>query len=431
MKLPFALLLYTSSLGLVGLAGWTVYKMVPLWSKETREAATAKGMKDATDRMGLGRGKGPVSADWQYSKRTADWWAGFKDVNFTGKLPPPPPPPVDPNHTPEVEVVADVRPLDQIIELVSLVYDSRDQGKGELSHVVVRYRLEANVQPPEWYVRETTVTSAGPVASPRDVAAPRTGGNPNGPQGKPAAGAGPANRSRNPTPMPTSLVGREVLQKIWIQGDGDPRRDPKLWPPFADIKLVRVDPDAQSAYFIRIPPPPKAGQVAQEPKEERLVKAAMGLSQDLLQQLHRLQGKSGTAGSTGAESVAQAQSGNTWQDVAENTLVGNVLNIGRKEEQQFRENPDELWEKIHVDTYTSKVGSAKGLQIRSVDTQVAAKYGVVQGDVLIEINNRPVQTQAQAVQFGKGEYRKGVRTFVTKWLSGGQVVERIYQAPDR
>ena len=81
MKLPIPLLLYTSSLGLVGLAGWTVYRMVPLWSKETREAATGKGMKDATDRMGLGRGKGPVSADWQYSKRTADWWAGFKDVN--------------------------------------------------------------------------------------------------------------------------------------------------------------------------------------------------------------------------------------------------------------------------------------------------------------------------------------------------------------
>jgi hypothetical protein len=32
------------------------------------------------------------------------------------------------------------------------------------------------------------------------------------------------------------------------------------------------------------------------------------------------------------------------------------------------------------------------------------------------------------MRFGEGEYQKGVRTFVTKWLSGGQVVERTYQA---
>ena len=29
------------------------------------------------------------------------------------------------------------------------------------------------------------------------------------------------------------------------------------------------------------------------------------------------------------------------------------------------------------------------------------------------------------------DYERGVRTFQTKWWSNGQVVERIFQAPDR
>ena len=29
------------------------------------------------------------------------------------------------------------------------------------------------------------------------------------------------------------------------------------------------------------------------------------------------------------------------------------------------------------------------------------------------------------------DYQRGVRTFSTKWLSNGQVVERVYQAPNK
>ena len=31
----------------------------------------------------------------------------------------------------------------------------------------------------------------------------------------------------------------------------------------------------------------------------------------------------------------------------------------------------------------------------------------------------------------KKAYKRGVRTFTTKWLSNGQEIERVYQAPDR
>ncbi|MBM4061586.1 MAG: hypothetical protein FJ265_10900 [Planctomycetes bacterium] len=433
MKLPIPLLLYTVSLGLAGGAGWTVYRMVPLLRQQTRQAATTQGMNEATARISVGRSREGVLADWNYGPRAQPWWAEFKAVNFIGKPPPPPPKgPEEGGATQAKEAPRDVRPLEQIMELVSLVYDSKDLGKGEFSHVIVRYKPEANVQPPEWYLRETAAAGPGaPVARPGDVAPPLRfprGGAGRGAERDNQGGRG--TRAATPTPMPTSLVGREILQKIWIQGDGDPRRDPRLWPPFSDIRLVRVDPSAQSAYFVRTPPPPAPGQPVEQPEEEQLLKVAMGLDQALQRELHRLGGVApGAAGQpAGAEPSAPA---GTWLEVDETTLAGNVRHIGRKLETRIRENPDELWEKVHVDTYVSKQSNRRGLQVRNIEPQVAAQFGVSQGDVLLEVNGRVVQTQAQALQFGKGEYKKGVRTFVTKWLSNGQVVERIYQAPDK
>lgn len=431
MKLPIPLLLYVASVGLAGSAAWTVYKMVPLLRQETRAAATGKGMKDATDHMSQGRGQGPIKVDWVYSRRTESWWQDFKTVNFIGKLPPPPP---DPNGAagagtpppPKVEV----RPLEQIFELVSLVYDGKDKGMGELSHVIVRYKPEANVQPPEWYVRENSAVSAsGPMAAPRDVApAPRTGGNPNGPGGRPG-GAVRGGGNRPATQIPTAMVGREVLQKVWIKSDGDPRRDSHLWPPFSDIQLVQVAADAQSAFFQRAQVT-QPGQPAEASKPEQLFKSAMDIDQVVLRELNRMNGTD-TQVRPGASGATQPAPTTKWQDVEETTQVGNTRHIGRKDEQRIRDNPDELWEKIHVDTYVSKSSSVKGLQVRNVDSKVSSQFGVSQGDVLLEVNGHPVQTQAQALQFGKSEYNKGVRTFVTKWISAGQVVERTYQMRDR
>lgn len=431
MKLPIPFLLYTTTVGLFGVIGWIGYKGYPLVSKAAREASTAKGISEATDRVAVGKGQGTVAVDWSYSDKTASWWAQFRNINFTGKLPPPPKDPTVVDQPTIVSPKVEIRPLEQIIELVSLVYDPQDQGKGELSHVIVRYRPEANVEPPEWYLREnSTASGSAPAAQVRgDLAPPpkAPGGNQNF-QGR----AGQANRggARAQTPVPTSMVGREFIQKIWIKGDGDPRRDPKLWPPFDDIKLVGVDSTAQFAIFQRTPQPPKAGEPAQEPKEEQLMKTSMNLSQDILRELHRINGEPVGSGS-GQGAVAPVATSNTWQEVADTTLINNVRHIGRNDEKRIRENPDEFFDRVNFEIYVSKVGSTRGLQVRNIDTKVATQLGVSQGDVLIEINSRPVQTQAQAMQFGKTEYKKGVRTFVTKWLSGGQIVERTYQAPDR
>jgi len=421
MKLPIPLLLYTVSTGLVGVAGWQAYEMLPLLKKETRDAATGKGIAEGTDRLALGKGSGPITSLWKYSNPTLDWWSEFKAANFLGKLPPPP---VDPAKPPEkpIEKPVDVRPLEQIIELVSLVYDSKDQGKGEISHVIVRYKQEANVQPPEWYVRETTIATTPAAMTRGDVPPPRAGGNPGGPQGKP-------NPNRPPTtPMPSSTIGRDVLQKLWIQDGGNPRRDCHLWGQFADIKLVRVRPDALAAFFVRTPLPPKEGEPAVEPKEVELLKSSWGIDQALKRDIDRINGLDGGA-ATGETAPVATTAGNTWIENEETTQVGKVRHIGRKDEKRFREAADDLLANLNVDTFVGRSG--RGLRVLNVEPELAARFGVAAGEVLLSVNGRAVTTKVQAMQFGKGEYQRGVRTFVTRWLSGGQEVERIYQAPDR
>lgn len=428
MKLPIPFLLYVVSLGLLLSTGWTVYQMTPLW--KGRDAATRRGQDEGKDAIGRGRGKGPITADWSYTRQS--WWAGLKEVNLIGKLPPTPAPVVaEPE---KVEVVADLRPLDQLIELVSLVYDGQASGKGGSSHVIVRFKPEANVEPPEWWVRENT--------------APTPGTNPGGPgpadrtgrpRTPPRGGATPPAR---PSAMPVSLGGREVLQKVWVDDGGDVRRSSVLWPmqpspagnagrtvQVGAIRLVRVAEDAQSAYFVREVP---AGDgVVREPKEERLIKTAMGLSQDVLEALLALQGREASASQEARPAAAPNLTGTTsWMETEETMRVGNRIYIGRQDERRFQQDADQFLAQLNVDTYVGRQSKVTGLIVRGVDPQLQ-RFGVQVGDVLIEINGRKVESKASAVAQVKGDYNRGVRTFTSKWLVNGQVVDRTYTAPDR
>jgi hypothetical protein len=99
--------------------------------------------------------------------------------------------------------------------------------------------------------------------------------------------------------------------------------------------------------------------------------------------------------------------------------------ISKKDEERFR-NPDELLSQIHFDTYVSSSGKVTGLIVRNVDAKVAATFGVAAGEVLLEINGRPVRSRMQAMEIGKNDYKRGVRTFITKWMANGAVIERTF-----
>ena len=82
-------------------------------------------------------------------------------------------------------------------------------------------------------------------------------------------------------------------------------------------------------------------------------------------------------------------------------------------------------------TYRVSGGMWRGLQVRNVEPQLGGRFGVATGDVLLEINGRAVESKAQAVNQVQKDYERGVRSFATKWLSNGQIVERTYQAPEK
>jgi hypothetical protein len=450
MKLPIPFLLYTIAVGLACYAGLMVYEIVPLRDRAVRDKATADGNKDGSAAVEKGRSRGAKTSNWVYSREAEPWWASLKNTNWTGK--PPPPPPKDPAQVAaetKPVVLADERPLEQLIELVSLVYDGQFEGKGGNSHVVVRFKPEANVQPPEWWVREN-IAQPGAGSPARMAGAADTvpgrgagrggrGGNQVGAAAVAPGGRPPTQPTASTTPMPSSggLSGREVLQKIWVQDGGDPRRGAQLWPiksndgrELGAIRLVRVAPDAQSAFFARVPPA-RDGEPAPAAKEEELIKTIADLSQDILRELRVLQGRDKGASPGDKPKLTIVDDGPPkWTDVEETTRDGNRYNVGRKDEQRWRDDQDKVMEQITADTYVSRSG-VRGLIVKAVDEQLSGSFGVVAGDVLLEVNGRKVESKAQTVAFVKEDYKRGVRTYVSKWMSNGQVVERSYTVRDR
>lgn len=426
MRLPLPFLLYVTALGLFSWAGWTVYQSRDLWGSERLSAASSKGRDDALELIARGKSKGPKSGDWNYSAQ--GWWPQFKEVNLIGKLPERKPTQAEiaAAKVPDTPVV-DMTPLEDIFELVSLVYDSRDGGKGGESHIIIRYKPDSGVEPPEWWVRENTSPSAAGRAPGDYSAAPNTAvtKRPSGRGSRGNRGSRGRGTQAPATAMPTSIVGRQILQKIWAEDGGDVRRSSKLWGKYAHIRLVRVDSSAESAFFLREVPAIE-GEPAEEPKEEELLKTTADIPQDVLMAIRQLQGRQGEA----ARPTANAPRSNKWRDVESTTRFGNEWHIGRKDERSFRD-PDDFFSSVYVDTYVSKSSNLRGLSVRNIQPKIAGKYGVQAGDVLIEVNGRAVTSKGQAVNMVKKSYNRGVRTFSTKWLSNGQEVERVYQAPNQ
>ncbi|MCA8977288.1 MAG: hypothetical protein KDC98_21380 [Planctomycetes bacterium] len=435
MKLPIPFLLYTTSLALVGFTGWEVYELLPLQKPEAKNEAHLQGRNAAADKMAYGGSQGPVAADWYYTGEVSEnrktgnrwWWKQLQDANFIGK--PPPPPPVEPGvkDPDEVKPEEPIVPLENIFELSVLVHDPGDEGQGQLSHVVIRYKPESGVTAPEWYVRERQGSLLSGFRPGDGTPPPRRGGNQNF-QGGRKNGTRGANVPSEPMPVSTGTPS-VLLQKIWVQGGDDERRSPYLWPPFDNIRLVRVSPLGQSAFFIREPRKGEAPtEPVEEPQEEEFFKDTANLGQEMQRALNALAGKSG-------ERVAEAPipaKDDKWIDVPETGLVNGRVHGSRQDQTRF-ESEDDFLQKVYFDTYTSSVSSRRGLIVRNIDPALASRFGVNEQDVLLTVNNHPVKTKAEAIQFGKREYKKGVRTYVTTWLSGtsGLEVERIYQLPEK
>lgn len=423
MRLPVNLFLYVATAGLLGLSGYTFLQSQKESTNAARTAISEAGRRDAEDRLSEGKGAGASSTSWNY--QTAAWKARFLAPNLVGKelrSAEDTKPVIDPAQ--QVQR-ADVRPLHEIIELVSLMCDTSMDGKGGQSHVIVRYKDAANVQPPSWYLLENQ--AATPMAASTGAAdgVARQGRQGGGTRG--GARNGPA------TPVPTSSAGQEYLQRVWVAGDGTARNEATLWPPFQDIRLVRVDRDARSAYFVRgaVGATSPEGQ-ATPPAEEELFKSSMEISEDVMRAVVEIQRTDPSRRGNLRPETAQAPLADRWKNVDETTLIGNQVMISQKDQAKLQDSPEEFLDRIQVDTYVSRTGSGvRGLRVMNIAPEISSRIGVQSNDLILSLNGEPVSTKADAIAVGKRQYNRGVRTFVLRLLSDGREVERIIEAPDR
>lgn len=426
MRLPVNLLLYVTSAALLGFAGYTFQHSLKESSREVRQKASEDGIKQAEDLLSKGKGSGPATSTWNY--QTNIWRARFLAPNLVGKEIRKPDEVETAAQAQEPVVRADIRPVSEIIELVSLMCDTKTEGKGGQSHVIVRYKNTSNVQPPAWYLLENQAPS--PAAAAADAVRPTRATNRSGRPGQPG-------RPPVATPMPTSSAGQEYLQRVWVAGDGSPRNEAVLWPPYDDIRLVRVAGDARSAYFVRkveLPAGPD-GQPSEAPApvEEEVFKTSMEIGDDVMKAIVDLQrsGDLAAAATVRPEQGAAAPTSG-WQDYEETTLVGSKVFVSKKDQRLLQEAPETFMDRIHVDTYVSRTGSGmRGLRVLNVAPEMSARFGVQSNDLILSINGESVSTKADAIAVGKRQYNRGVRTFIVRMLSDGREVERVIEAPDR
>jgi len=409
MKLPLPLILYASSAGLLAWAGWSIFDSRELWSEETTRAATIRGRDTAIAKIAHGRNTVPTSSDWNYG--ATKWWEQFLALNLINKVEVPPTASTGEDEERDVAPPPPT-PLEDIFEMVVCYHDDAGDGATDKSHVFIRYKAE--VKPPQWWLDENTPVTQASGTSRRPSTQKVKTINRFADQLAKAKARRDAIKATSGTAMPT-VAGREVIQKLYITHENDPRRGAKLWPPYEHIKLVRVDVSGEAAWFLR--------HGNEEPEE--LLKTTADIPQDVLRAVRQLQNRE-----VDVSREPKAEAGNQWLDVENTTKVGNTFHIGRNDEQLFRD-PKGLFGSVHFDTYVSKYSDARGLIIRNVDKQLAKTFGLQSGEVILTINGRKVRSKAQAANLVKRSYERGVRTFTTTWWSNGQEIERVYQAPDR
>lgn len=420
MRLPVNLFLYLASTGLLALAGYTFTLSLKESSKPARTEISNTGRTEAEGKLSAGRGQGPSNSSWNYQMPV--WRARFLSPNLVGKdlrEQDDKQPTIDPGQQAQR---VDIRPLNEIIELVSLMSDTASDGKAGQSHVIIRYKDSASVQPPTWYLLENQSATAGAaMAAPGDGIAASRGNRGN------RGGA-----SRPPTPMPSSTAGTEYVQRVWVVGDGSARNDSALWPPYQDIRLVRVAMDARSAYFVRGGVPAAEGAEGQPPAEEELFKTTMEISPDVMRAVVELQrGEAGRQPTRTSEDGQDSRSDRPT-DVEETTLVGNRVWVGKKDQRLLQESPEAFLDRVQAESYVSRTGSGlRGVRLTSVPPEIATRYGVTSNDVILSVNGEPVANKTDAYAVGKRQYNRGVRTFVVKILSEGREIERILEAPER
>lgn len=327
-----------------------------------------------------------------YSSKWLEWWRTIQTANWTGKLPPPPKVEADATaNVVEEKPVPVLEPLEELFEIITIMGGPGDDA----TRILIRYKRD--VTPPA-----SATASASPSAGPADTSA-----------GTALPGAGGISDAGG---MPYHSL---------VPGD-------RLWPSLNSItfKMVDLSKLPVAAVFTRPKPDGKDGELV----EQEMAIGQLGLGDAIDEE---------TKKGLGATSVASKRSSKfgvkerEWKDPGKRTQrVGDVWMISQRDNDAIENDFDRiLTEDFITRDYVSRSRDKKGKRMRGVSfSQVSdsvARFGVQAGDVLIKVNGQGVTSKANAMNVGKKQYQRGVRTFELTFQSGGREVVRTYSVPQK
>lgn len=392
--------IYGVAVALVGVLGWQAWvvkkELGPEWKHGPRtRTAFQKLCKDLEKKGNEDKGD---EKHLSYSSKWLDWWRTIQLSNWTGKLPPKEV--VDNGPAEEVvekKKVEVLEPLEDLIEIITIM-----GGPGsDATRILVRYKRD--VTPPSG-----ASTALPPGGGPADV----TGG---GAVPFPSSGGMSSGISDSGGMPYHSLVPGE---RLWPQLDSIQ---------FKHINLSKVP---VAVVFTRPKPNGEEGETV----DQEMVIGQLGLGDAIDEKT-----KTGL-GATSSVSKSKRKGGvreRDWKDPGKRTLrVGDTWMISERDNNAIQNDFDRiLTEDFITRDYVSRSRNKKGERLRGVSfSQVSdsvARFGVVAGDVLIKVNGEGVKSKANAMNVGKKQYQRGVRTFELTFLSGGREVVRTYTAPQK
>ncbi len=390
-------LIYLLSVGVLGLLGYQLYekhdmRWVGIPGVGNPPAESLVNYRKNVVRNGSRR----VASDrrWSYAARMATWWDVIKMANLTGKLPPPPKEEVTASESEEAAAVQTPQtPLHEILKIVTLF--GSDTGT-----IKVQYKEGHGVQGPSALVMGLSDTVPG------------------------------SGMSAGMAPGQTQAVLGPLYQDLSI-GES-------LYPPFELIQVVRVEPVGNDIGVVFSRPAPGAEDAKAGKRVEEIV---------LVNQLE-IGGDNSFAGlgtiddgnTTRNESSGPKVSKGTWQDPGEKTRkIGNSIMISVKD-QNFLSRPDEFLQEVAVQdfkeewadpTSPGKKISVRGVAVTKISPRLR-QFGVQEGEILIKINGTAVSGRSNAMNLGKQQYNRGVRSFDLTFLtSTGRERVISYQAPNK
>lgn len=422
MKGPVQLLLYAAIAGLCGGFGWQVYSLWELRTdaEQTRNPRIAQLHKTVDAKLTSAKAEVNSGSQGEVDyNRPQRLWNAFEKANFHGYEEPEKPDPAEQQPSETVTQRPKQPPVEDLLTVVFAV-----SGNEDSSILTIRYKPEANIEPPEGYAAGLAALSGpGRTGGPRDSVGSRSTSRSLN-QGRNNSRSRNANRPTTPRPRPNTFPnsGAATGEYYDLLRIGD-----SLWEPHQDVTLIAIDREGNATFQ-------RDGEdyTEEEKAPQKIYREVAGLSQAILKRL--AEGgfvSTNTPQQVSTASQAQIQQDTGWVET-EQTQIFEAN--GRKRVNLARNDPvlqdarRMFNEEIGAKTISTP-GGTKGVQITRLPSN-ASQYGVQTGDIVLSINGESVSSRTEAVKVSRAQYDRGRRTFEVEFLRDGRRVTQSFVAPE-